>query len=145
MVDKSWKKETFPAKKNSFQEVLLEFSRSILIPSLTAAFELQWEDKGAGEEEDESGWEGLFRSPTPTSLYLFQTLSVSHYSHSSLRDLTHWNPVKALRQQHRQKRDGWAKRERAGERARDTTEVRQNTRRALSPIFPPCARYPNLH
>lgn len=32
-------------------------------------------------------------------LYLFLMLSVCHYSHRSLSDLTHWNPVKALCQQ----------------------------------------------
>lgn len=52
------------------------------------------------------GWDGVWRAFPVDPFYLFQTPLVSHYSCCCLRGLTHWNPVKVLRQQHRQTEKG---------------------------------------
>lgn len=63
-------------------------------------------NEGRGRAGEVGGviWSGKGRSGLP--LYLFLTLSVSHYSRCSRRDLPHWNSVKALCQQQRQERGG---------------------------------------
>lgn len=66
-------REKLPLKKNIFQEVWLEFRKGILISLQPAAFELQWEVKGAGEVEDELGRKGLFQS---SLLFIPEALSV---------------------------------------------------------------------
>lgn len=76
MADRAWKREIVPGKKKKSisQEGLLGFRKSMLIPPLQpAAFELQWEQKGAGEVEEELGREGLFRS---SPLFIPDALSV---------------------------------------------------------------------
>lgn len=132
MADRSWEGEIVPENKICFPGSLIRIQTECFDP-LAFLQHLNCNERRREQVRWRMSWGGRGCSGRP--FYLFQTLSVSHYSRRSLRDLTHWNPVKALRQQHRQTERGES-REREEERAIDKTEVRQNTRPALSPIFP---------
>lgn len=97
-------------------------------------------ERSRGEVEDELGREGLFRLPP---LFIPDALSVPLLS---LRDLTHWNPAKALRQQHRQTERGES---RHTEREEETKQRWDKTLVLLSaPFFLSVSAsgcYPNLH
>lgn len=90
------KERDCPWKWCIFQQVrLLEFQMSNFGPSCDLR------NLNCNERRESVRWrmsrgrKGCSSRP----LYLFLMLSVCHYSHRSLSDLTHWNPVKALCQQ----------------------------------------------
>lgn len=151
MADRSWKREIVPGKKkiyiyNHFPGSLIKIPEEYFDPFATCSIWIAMRGEGSRLG---GGWVGAGRAVlVPPPLYLFQSLSVSHYSHSSLRDLTHWNPVKALCQQHRET-ERWGSREGGRKRGQETKQRWDTTLVLLSaPFFQSMSAggcYPNHH
>lgn len=126
------KERDCPWKWSVFQEVLLAFRMSILIPLQPAAFELQWEEKRAGEVGDEYG----VGRAVPVAPFIYSWRFQCPITHAATWEIllieSQLKPCVSNTDRLRWKQK---ERERGEVRAIDKTEVRKNTRPALSPTF----------